>query len=130
MKDLVVVIQGGLGNQLWQWSFAHTINRGNSFQIDTLRGLGSTSIREFELSAVADNCTHFRKNRSSSLMSRKTIQIYHVLDRLWQFKILRRLIERLGYLREDPRFDQEQSTVIPKTIRYAKGYFQKQQNIE
>ncbi len=130
MKNVIIVIQGGLGNQLWQWAFAHTISGVNSFQLDTLRGLGSTSIREFELLPVADNCSHFRGDIASSLVSRQIIWFFHILDRLWQIRIFRRAIERLGYLREDPRFNEDQTTITPRTIRYAKGYFQKQQNIE
>ena len=126
----ITVIQGGLGNQLSQWSFAHSISRTNLFQIDPLKGLGSTERRNFELIPVLVNCTHVKKNTEGNLITPRILFFFHVLDRLWQHKSIRTFTEKFGYIREDPRLDQEQSVKFPKTIRYARGYFQKQQNVE
>jgi len=126
----IIVIQGGLGNQLSQWSFAHTISRTQLFQIELLKGLGSTEPREFELLSILENCQHIKKNFKGYPITPRTVFFYRILDRLWQYKVLRTFVESLGYLREDPRFDQEQSSRFPKHIRYARGYFQKQQNVE
>ncbi len=43
---------------------------------------------------------------------------------------MRHIVEVLGYFREDPRLDQNQSKGNLKSIKYAKGYFQKQAEIE
>ena len=126
----IIVIQGGLGNQLSQWSFAHSISETQLFQIDPLKGLGSTEPRNCELLSVLENCGHVKKNNIGNIIVPRTLFFFHALDRLWQFKPLRSLIETFGYIREDPRFDQEQTVRFPETIRYARGYFQKQQNVE
>lgn len=126
----IVVIQGGLGNQLSQWSFAHTLPGAKSFQLDPLDDLGSKVPREFELLPVLTHCSHLQKGVFGSTVLPIILPFFHLLDRFWQVRQLRPLIERLGYLREDPRFDQEQTRKFPNTIRYAKGYFQKQQNVE
>jgi hypothetical protein len=126
----IIVIQGGLGNQLSQWSFAHTISSPQLFRIDLLKGLGSIEPREFELLSVLENCQHIKKTSKGYAISPRAVFFYHTLDRLWQYKFLRTFAESFGYLREDPRFDQEQSSRFPKHIRYARGYFQKQQNVE
>jgi len=125
-----VVIQGGLGNQLSQWAFAHSFSDRKSFCIDPINGLGLSRDRGFELLPVINLCPHIHRNARDSLVIPWTTPVFHALDRLWQFSSLRKLIERLGYVREDPRIDQEQTTKFPKVIRYAKGYFQKQQAIE
>lgn len=126
----IVVIQGGLGNQLSQWSFAHTIPGVENFQLDPLDGLGSKIPREFELLPVLAHCSHLKKDSHGSIVVPLTLPFYHLLDRFWQLKLCRPLIEKLGYIREDPRFDQEQTEKFPAIIRYARGYFQKQQNVE
>jgi len=126
----IVVMQGGLGNQLFLWSFAHSISGPQPFQVDLLKGLGSTEKRDFELLSVLNNCTHVRRDSSGSLWVPRTILLFHLLDRLWRYRFLRPYIEKLGYIREDPRFDQIQSNHFPKMIRYARGYFQKQKNVE
>jgi hypothetical protein len=130
MSSPIVVIQGGLGNQLSQWSFAHVVSEDKNFQLDPLDGLGSAIPREFELLAVLNNCSHVGRDAFGFLVEPSNLAFYHVLDRLWELKPLRRLVEKLGYVREDPRLDQEQTSKFPAKIKYAKGYFQKQQNVE
>jgi hypothetical protein len=125
----IVVIQGGLGNQLSQWSFAHSIPGVDSFQLDPLDGLGSKIPREFELLPVLTRCSHLKKDSLGSMVVPLTLPFFHLLDRFWQVRQLRPLIEKLGYFREDPRLDQEQTRKYPTKIRYARGYFQKQQNV-
>jgi hypothetical protein len=126
----IIAIQGGLGNQLSQWSYAHSHPRIETFQIDLLKGLGSTEHRDFELKDVLDNCPHIKKNGKGEFKTPISLPFFHLLDRLWQFSQLRLFVEKLGYIREDPRFDQVQTQKISKSFRYAKGYFQKQQNVE
>jgi hypothetical protein len=128
--DPIVVLQGGLGNQLSQWSFAHTLTNSTCFSIDPLHNFGESQSREFELKDVFRNCEHVRKNKAGDIRIPRIRVLFRSLDRLWEVKRFRHLVETFGYLREDPRIDQEQSSVNVRSIRYAKGYFQKQQNVE
>lgn len=126
----IIVLQGGLGNQLFQWSFAHSLPSSNHFFVDPLHRYEDSNIRSFELEYVFKNCDHVRKDKFGRYVIPKIGILFRFLDRLWEIKILRLFVESLGYFREDPRFDQEQSSHIFTKIRYAKGYFQKQRNVE
>ena len=56
----VVTLQGGLGNQLFQWFFAHTIN-DKEFRLTThtMRIKSTAAVRNTEISPLIDNCNHF-----------------------------------------------------------------------
>lgn len=129
-KAPIIVIQGGLGNQLSQWSFAHSLSGSQCFLIDPLYNMSQNRARNFELRDVFKKCEHVKKDKSGNFSVSRIRIFFHLLDRMWEFKRLRSFVEGFGYFREDPRFDQEQSHDIPKTFRYAKGYFQKQENVE
>jgi len=126
----IVVFQGGLGNQLSQWSFAHSISGSKYFSIDPLHKMSEIQSRNFELEEIFRNCDHIKKDKSGKLSVAKTRVFFHLLDRMWEYKSLRFFVEIFGYFREDPRIDQGQSSKAPNSIRYAKGYFQKQKNVE
>lgn len=126
----IIVFQGGLGNQLSQWSFAHTIPGPAGFLIDPYYDMAETSSRNFELREVFSNCEHVKKDGSGDVVVPRRRFFFHLLDRIWEFACCRRLVEAFGYFREDPRVDQEQTSKIPRLILYAKGYFQKQENVE
>ena len=126
----IVVFQGGLGNQLSQWSYAHSIVGSGFFLIDPLHNLHEVANRNFELVDVCENCEHVLKDKKGHFKIPKSRFFYRFLDRLWEFKVIRAFVEVFGYIREDPRIDQEQSRDISKVPRYAKGYFQKQANVE
>ena len=126
----IVVFQGGLGNQLSQWSFAHSIAGSRRFLIDPLYGMSEVASRNFELQEVCKNCDHVRRDKAGNLEIPRRRVFFHFLDRIWEFKVLRPFVEIFGYIREDPRVDQEQSHDISKAPKYAKGYFQKQENVE
>ena len=130
LKIPIIVFQGGLGNQLSQWSFAHAISGSEGFQIDPLHRKSGIQSRNFELQEVFNHCEHIKNIESNKLIFPSRRIFFHLLDRLWELRILRGIVEVCGYFREDPRVDQEQTSVIPKTLRYAKGYFQKQQNVQ
>ena len=129
-KTPIIVVQGGLGNQLSQWSFAHAVSASQGFLIDPLHKMSEVQSRNFELQEVLKNCEHVKKSKYGTFIIPQRRIFFHQLDRLWEFRILRSIVEAFGYFREDPRVDQEQTSVIPKTLRYAKGYFQKQQNVQ
>jgi hypothetical protein len=130
MNNPIMAIQGGLGNQLSQWYFAHTISTDSHFRIDPLHKMTTLGLRNFELQPLIDKCSHLEYRRNQSFLSPFTKNYYKILDALWEFKSLRRCVEVLGYFREDPRLDQNQSKRNLKNIKYAKGYFQKQAEIE
>lgn len=130
MQTPIVVFQGGLGNQLSQWSYAHTIEGSHSFLVDPIYDTSQVKSRNFELHAVCEKCDHVVKNKNGEFRIPRSRVFYHFLDRLWQFRILRPFVESCGYIREDPRIDQPQTTQVSKVPRYARGYFQKQQNVE
>jgi hypothetical protein len=121
----IVSIQGGLGNQLWQWYFGHSLLPSNKFRIDRIYRDSVVGSRNFELEALMSNCSHIVHNSKNNLVYKFEIFIFRALDRLFQFKKLRKFVESLGYFRDDPRVDQEQTSLPTKRIRYAKGYFQK-----
>jgi hypothetical protein len=125
-----MAIQGGLGNQLSQWFFAHTISEDSQFRIDPLYKVTTNGLRKLELQPLIERCSHFEYQADQNFLSSFTKSYYGILDRLWEFSSLRPLIEGMGYFREDPRLDQNQSKRNSKNIRYAKGYFQKQAKIE
>jgi hypothetical protein len=125
-----MAIQGGLGNQLSQWYFAHAISGDSSFRVDPLYKMTTAGLRNFELQPLIEKCSHLEYRADQNFLSPFTKSYYKTLDRLWEIGSLRRFVEGLGYFREDPRLDQNQSKWNSKGIRYAKGYFQKQAKIE
>ena len=125
-----MAIQGGLGNQLFQFYFAHTISENSQFRIDPLYKMTTIGLRNFELSPLIEKCSHLEHRTDQNFLSPFTKSYYKILESLWEFGSLRRFVEVLGYFREDPRFDQNQSKRNSKKIKYAKGYFQKQAEIE
>lgn len=125
-----MAIQGGLGNQLSQWYYAHTISPDSCFRIDPLYKIAGTELRSFELQPLINTCPHLKARRGKNYIALQTRKYFQILDKLWEYQSLRRVVEKLGYFREDPRFDQNQSKKKPKVIRYAKGYFQKQEAID
>ena len=125
-----MAIQGGLGNQLSQWYFAHSISEDSQFCIDPLYKMTTVGLRNFELQPLIEKCSHLEYQADQNFLSPLTKNYYRILDSLWEFSALRRFVEGLGYFREDPRFDQSQSKKNSKKIKYAKGYFQKQAEIE
>ena len=126
----IVVFQGGLGNQLSQWSYAHSIVGSRLFLIDPLYNMREVTSRNFELLEVCESCDHVMKDKFGNFKNSNLRFFFHFLDRLWEFAVLRIFVETFGYIREDPRVDQEQTHNISKVPRYSKGYFQKQANVE
>jgi Glycosyl transferase family 11 len=125
-----MAIQGGLGNQLFQWYFAHTMSADSHFRIDPLYKMTVVGLRNFELQPLMERCTHIEYGIDRNFLSPFTKFYNRILDSLWEYSSLRWLVEGLGYFREDPRIDQKQSEINLKTIKYAKGYFQKHAEIE
>jgi hypothetical protein len=130
LKSPIFAIQGGLGNQLSQWFFAHTISENSHFRIDPLYEMTVVGPRNFELQQLMDKCSHLENPMNQNFLPPLTKIYYGILDSLWEFSVLRPFVEGLGYIREDPRFDRDQSKINSRNIKYAKGYFQRQAEIE
>jgi hypothetical protein len=125
----IVAIQGGLGNQLSQWFYAHTIDASGQFQIDPLYPESTVGLRNFELYELIDKCSHIQTHGKKIILKRQKL-FFKLLDRAWELKIVRPMVEAMGYFREDPRKDQPQSANKWGAKRYSKGYFQLQEKME
>jgi len=125
----IVVIQGGLGNQLSQWFYAHTIEASGRFQIDPIYPKTTNGLRSFELYELMDKCSHIQTHGKKFLHRRRKL-FFRLLDRAWELERVRLIVEAMGYFREDPRKDQLQSKNKKVTRRYSKGYFQLQEKVE
>lgn len=128
MKKIYLKLQGGLGNQLFQWTFGHYIltknKNANKFTFCSRRQadleVQSKSRGVLELSPY---CSH---SVGANKMARKIVSDNEYLDRLWARKQYRFFLEKaIGLYREDPRFNVQQ-TLDPNLckVRIASGYFQ------
>ena len=118
-----VAIQGGLGNQLFQWYFAHTLSNNCKFQADLLFDGAAGEMRNFELAEIFEHCIHVSKSKGR-IARPKYLKVSHLMDKIWEVPNLRSITESFGYLREDPRTDQSQTDRKLRFVSYAKGYFQ------
>ena len=126
MKNPIVAIHGGLGNQLFQWFFAHSLGTNQSFLIDPLYDHSVLGDRSFELLEIIPKCIHMKNSTTNIIIFNILTRFFRVVDRAWNRELFRPISEKLGYFREDPRNNQAQSHSRPKHVTYAKGYFQKQ----
>ena len=118
----IIAIKGGLGNQLFQWVYAHQISGNNDFRVNLFFSDDEIN-RRFDLSRISRECSHVH-SRSRKLLDFRPKIFLRAFDKLWDIRWSRKVAEVLGYVREDPRFDQQQTVKLPKKIRYANGYFQ------
>jgi hypothetical protein len=122
----IVAIQGGLGNQLFQWFFAHELLESSEFSIwaKFQTRNSSNTVRALGLYPLGLNCTHYKIIAESDSDIFRFNLILRGLDYLWNFKPLSGLLSFLGYFREDPRQGTRRHLDKPKRIFYANGYFQ------
>ena len=120
----VVAIQGGLGNQLFQWFFAHELRQGSEFSIYPKIPTGPVAqvVYELGLAPLIKNCSHFRQSPQES-----KYMIPKLFDFLWRFSLLTRPLHLLGYFRENPRSGTRAHQTVPRRLLFANGYFQKWQ---
>jgi len=131
MKSPIVAINGGLGNQLFQWYFGHLISGSGGFRIDPLYPeIDPTGQLSFQLENLVQCCAHLRKSTTGTFPKIRFVRYFHFLNRLYRYSALDELLAILGYYRESPKITDRQSKYIPNPIRYAYGYFQRQQLIE
>ena len=123
----IVTIQGGLGNQLFQWFFAHEIRESSEFRLYRNIPVGPAAqiVYEFGLTPIFPSCAHYKaiETDNRNLLPR-------IFDRLWTITILRPALSFLGYNREDPRSGIKAHKAGSRKIIYANGYFQNWQYAE
>jgi len=126
MRSPIIALNGGLGNQLFQWFFAHTLESNRKFRIDCLFESVDTELgqREFRLEEVATRCTHINRDRKGKLKLSQFNRHWHLANHLWLIPGFRILLSKLGYFRENPNSEVAQSSSMPDPMRYAYGFFQ------
>jgi hypothetical protein len=121
----LVAIQGGLGNQLFQWFYGHDITEQGEFRLYPIFPLNPkiNPVRELEVNPLIANCKHVKGLLKPQGVDWIRTLRPRVFDRLWRFTQLASLLHFLGYFREDPRSDTRSHAHPPAKVRYAAGYF-------
>ena len=91
-----IAISGGLGNQLFQWSAAHSLFKNEGFYIDLTHYYLKTK-RVFELNPLIQFCRH---NHNQSLRLNR-ITIMKVFEWAAYRGVPLRYLEQLGYFQEN-----------------------------
>lgn len=133
MNKPIIALNGGLGNQLFQWFFAHTVSADQSFRVDPLfrENEISLGVNGPNLEDLISRCPHIEKNSAGLVKEATPKKLLHLANHLWhRLHILHPLLTWLGYYRENPNSSVPQSPYIPIPMRYAYGYFQNGKVIE
>lgn len=132
MRSPIIALNGGLGNQLFQWFFAHTLDSGKKFRIDCLFESIDSELgqREYRLEELAHRCSHINRDRKGVSKLSKFERLWHLANRLWLVPRFRFLLSKAGYFRECPNSEVAQSLSMPDPMRYAFGFFQNAEIIE
>ena len=121
----IIALQGGLGNQLFQWFFAHSILESKEFSLFPIFPVQHriNPIRKMEVDSLFLSCKHVRVavGSSTTFFNRPILPL--ICSFLWRITSLSTILHSLGYFREDPRFDTRSHEHPPRKIRYAEGYF-------
>ena len=129
-----MAINGGLGNQLFQWCFAHSLVADKKVVLDLLFDGEDIKFQQldFRLSELVARCHHIKKETTGEISGPKFRKFWHGVNYLWLIpsKIIRSLLTQLGYYRENPIQSASQSKHMPKNIFYAYGYFQHDKIVE
>lgn len=123
----IVAIQGGLGNQLFQWFYAHGILDASSFNLYTKypEGPSVNLMREFGLAPLVENCSHCEQMFKEPIRPSRVNLVPQILDRVWGVGILSRSLQALGYYQGDAQPNAGTSVSRAKRVIYVNGYFQK-----
>ena len=126
MRTPIIALNGGLGNQLFQWFFAHTLEPGNKFRVDCLFETSDTELgqREYRLKELAERCSHVSRDGDGLSRLSKFEKFWHLANRLWLVPRFRPYMTSIGYFRENPNSEVAQSLSMPNPMRYAYGFFQ------
>lgn len=118
-----VVIKGGLGNQLFQWTYAHSLMAIDNFYPVRFHYGHHDKIMHLELEKLFKTCSHVL---NSGKYSPRREYISHVAEWLWTKPMGKGVAESLlSYYQEDPREDQVKVFGRNWDSRIISGYFQK-----
>lgn len=119
----IVVIKGGLGNQLFQWTYAHTLQAKNSFYPSRFHYGHDDKEIHLELEDLFKTCSHVLH---AGALSPSREYLSHSAEWLWSKRMGRGVAESfLRYHQEDPRDDQAQGFSKYQKTQIISGYFQK-----
>jgi len=119
----IVVIKGGLGNQLFQWAYAHSLPSNYEFYPSRFHYGHHNQILHLELTAIFQYCPHIM---NKGALSPAKEYLSHLAEWIWSKQSGRIVSETfLGYYQEDPRSDQKQSASQNRNAKISSGYFQK-----
>ena len=121
----IIALQGGLGNQLFQWFYAHDILESGDFRLYPVFPPAPkvNPVRELEVNPLVARCKHLKGFVKTQGLKQYQSLLPRVFDRLWRFTQLTSTLYSLGYFREDSRLDTRSHAQPPSKIRYAAGYF-------
>jgi len=118
----IVVIKGGLGNQLFQWTYAHSLQTENAFYPARFHYGHHDKIMHLELEQLFEKCPHVLNSGALSVWREN---LSHSTEWLWSKRIGKGIAQSLlRYHQEDPRDDQAQGGSKHRNSRIISGYFQ------
>ena len=124
-------VKGGLGNQLFQYSFAHfLLSKGFSRNIQYVSLSRNQHGTDLEIEALIKHCPCQRKNISDNYRDRRTLAVPNALDYLLShFTNLR---SKGGELHEKKRFRFGKKLVKSQFLKkqIIKGYFQNRNYVQ
>jgi hypothetical protein len=117
-------MKGGLGNQLFQWYFAHSLLK-EKFIVETAsyQTENKGRSRSLEIGILSSRCSHGYFVRSIFL-SFIIERIMSLMAKMWEYRNLRSLVEKFGYVREDTRSNYPSTVLGKKGVQLLDGYFQ------
>jgi hypothetical protein len=119
----IVVIKGGLGNQLFQWVYAHSLQPKQPFYPAQFYYDHHYQNAHLELQAIFKTCPHVMNHGEISQV-KEFISLS--AEWLWSKKSGKKIAESVfGYVQEDPRINMPQVTGAYHKARIMSGFFQK-----
>jgi hypothetical protein len=121
----LIALQGGLGNQLFQWFYAHSVLESKEFRLLPIFPAEHkvNPARKMEVDSLILGCKHMQNVVESRRIFASRSFLPMVFSYLWRFSFLSPLLHSLGYFREDPRSDTRSHANPPNKIKFAEGYF-------
>lgn len=117
-----VVIKGGLGNQLFQWTYAHSLQAIKSFYPARFHYGHHDKIMHLELEQLFETCPHIL---NAGDLSPRREYLSHAAEWLWSKRVGKGIAESLlRFYQEDPREDQAQGFNANWKSQIISGYFQ------
>ena len=119
----IVVIKGGLGNQLFQWVYAHSLQAKEPFYPAQFYFSHHYRNAHLELQDIFETCQHVL-NHGDISQTKEFVSLS--AEWLWSKKSGKRIAESIfGYVQEDPRIDKPQVLDARHKARIISGFFQK-----